>query len=292
MLVKVSKRQSARKKPILRIGKIPYANLFPIYHYLEDKCKNARYKFVKGVPSALNKKLRNGEIDISPSSSVEFLKCRDKYSIIPWLSLSAEGPVCSIFLFSKYPLESLDKKNIAVSSQSETSVALLKVILRNFYSLKCKFKEVNSSSVMKILSDFSACLLIGDDAMKARKTVRSQGSGVRGKQQNIELIYVYDLGELWFKHTGLPFVFALWIVKKKTLSEKKELITKFTSDLVRAKEYAYKKFPLIAKHASQKKWLSEKELVQYWKCISYDFTDRHMEGLCLFERYAFGKKHF
>ena len=288
-----------KKNSILRIGKIPYANLFPIYHYLEDKCRNAGYKFVKGVPSVLNKMLRDGKIDISPSSSIEFLKCRDKYSIIPWLSLSAEGPVCSIFLFSKYPLESLDKKSIAVSSQSETSVALLKIILRDFYSLRCKFTEVNSSSVMKILSDFSACLLIGDDAMKARKTVRSQESGVRGKQQNSELrnlnselIYVYDLGELWFKHTGLPFVFALWIVKKKTLSEKKELITRFTSDLIRAKGYAYKKFPLIAKHASHNKWLSEKELVQYWECISYDFTDRHMEGLCLFERYAFGKNRF
>jgi chorismate dehydratase len=288
----VSKRQSVRKKPILKIGKIPYANLFPIYHYLEDKCKNAGYKFVKGVPSALNKKLRDGEIDISPSSSIEFLKCRDRYSIIPWLSLSAEGPVCSIFLFSKYPLESLDKKSIAVSSQSETSVALLKVILRDFYSLRCKFKEVNSSSVKKILSDFSACLLIGDDAMRARKKGMSDELRVKSENKDNASLYVYDLGELWFKHTGLPFVFALWIIKKKTLSEKKELITRFTSDLVRAKEYAYKKFPLIAKHAFHKKWLSEKELVQYWKCISYDFTDRHLEGLCLFERYAFGKKHF
>ncbi len=164
---------SDKKKSILRIGKIPYANLFPIYHYLEDKCRNAGYKFVKGVPAALNKMLRDGGIDISPSSSIEFLKCRDKYSIIPWLSLSAEGPVCSIFLFSKYPLESLDKKSIAVSSQSETSVALLKVILRDFNSLKCKFTEVNSSSVMNILSDFSACLLIGDDAMKEKKKVKS-----------------------------------------------------------------------------------------------------------------------
>ncbi|MBI4838799.1 MAG: menaquinone biosynthesis protein [Nitrospirae bacterium] len=281
---------SDKKKSTLRIGKIPYANLFPIYHYLEDKCRNAGYKFVKGVPSALNKMLRDGKIDVSPSSSIEFLKCRDKYSIIPWLSLSAEGPVCSIFLFSKYPLESLNKKSIAVSSQSETSVALLKVLLRDFYSLRCKFKEVNSSSVKKILSDFSACLLIGDDAMKEEKKVKSYELRVKSENKDNPSLYVYDLGELWFKHTGLPFVFALWIVKKKTLSEKKELIRRFTSDLVRAKGYAYKKFPLIAKHASQKKWLSEKELVQYWKCISYDFTDRHMEGLCLFEQYAFKKR--
>ncbi|MEK6527707.1 MAG: MqnA/MqnD/SBP family protein, partial [Nitrospirota bacterium] len=101
------------KNKKLLIGKIPYANLFPVFYYLENKCSHSNYKFVSGVPSGLNKLLRNGKIDISPSSSIEFLKYKDKYSIIPWLSVSSSGPIGSIFLFSTLPIESLNKKNIA-----------------------------------------------------------------------------------------------------------------------------------------------------------------------------------
>lgn len=286
---------SDKTKSFLKIGKIPYANLFPVYHYLEKGNKHSIYRFINDVPSSLNKMLRDGKLDVSPSSSIEYLRHKDKYSIIPWFSVSSDGPVGSIFLFSKLPIEALEKKTIAVSSHSETSVALLKIVLKDFLSLHCKFRKVEGGSPKKNLESFSACLFIGDEAMKARKqsTVNSQQSNPtlppfsKGGQRGI---YIYDLGELWFKHTGLPFVFALWIVRKKSLSQKRELIKKLFLDLIAAKRYASKKFSLIARHAPQRKWLSTKELINYWKGISYDFTDKHMEGLRLFEEYAFKDK--
>ncbi|MBI5099044.1 MAG: menaquinone biosynthesis protein [Nitrospirae bacterium] len=277
----------------LKIGRIPYANLFPIFYYLETECNHSEYKFVKGVPAKLNKMLREGKLDISPSSSIEYLRNKNKYQILPWFSISSFGPIKSILLFSKRPIHELGGKTIAVSSESETSTALLKIILKEFLSLKCKFKTINQRSVRNILSSFPAVLHIGDTAMREAKKLES---GVRNDTQNSKLktqnskLYIYDLGELWFKYTGLPFVFALWIVSKKAGEEKKELIKKISYDLIRAKKYANKKFPLIAKEAPQKKWLSEKELVDYWKTISYDFTDKHLEGLKLFEKYAIKMK--
>lgn len=245
--------------------------------------------------------LRDGKLDVSPSSSIEYLRHKDKYSIIPWFSVSSEGPVGSIFLFSKLPIEALDKKTIAVSSHSETSVALLKIVLKDFLSLHCKFRKVEGGSSKKNLKSFLACLLIGDEAMKEAKMIRAQSTEHRlQKIKNLSsefcvlgsesVTYIYDLGELWFKHTGLPFVFALWIVRKKSLSQKRELIKKLFLDLIAAKRYASKKFSLIARHAPQRKWLSAKELINYWKGISYDFTDKHIEGLRLFEKYAFKDK--
>ena len=285
---------SDKTKSFLKIGKIPYANLFPVYHYLEKGNKHSIYRFINGVPSSLNKMLRDGKLDVSPSSSIEYLRHKDKYSIIPWFSVSSDGPVGSIFLFSKLPIEALDKKTIAVSSHSETSVALLKIVLKDFLSLHCKFRKVEGGSPKKNLKSFSACLLIGDEAMREAKTIRLQ------KIKNLSsefcflgsesVTYIYDLGELWFKHTGLPFVFALWIVRKKSLSQKRELIKELFLDLIAANRYASKKFSLIARHAPQRKWLSAKELIDYWKGISYDFTDKHMEGLRLFEKYAFKDK--
>jgi chorismate dehydratase len=270
------------KETKLLIGKIPYANLFPIYYYLEKECNHSGYRFINGVPSTLNRLLRSGKIDVSPSSSIEYLRHKDKYSIIPWLSISASGPICSIFLFSRLPLEELDKKTIAVSSQSDTSVVLLKIILRDFLSLNCRFRTINSGTLKGILKSFPACLLIGDEAMKEAKRLSTVNP-------QLSTTYIYDLGELWFKHTGLPSVFALWIVRKKSILQKKELVKRFSTDLLEAKAYISKKSSLIARHAPQRKWLSEKELVDYWNGISYDFTERHIEGLRLFEKYAFKK---
>ncbi|MEK6527884.1 MAG: menaquinone biosynthesis protein [Nitrospirota bacterium] len=273
----------------LIIGKIPYANLFPLFYYLENKCRHSNYKFVSGAPSVLNKLLRNGKIDISPSSSIEFLRYKDKYSIIPWISVSSSGPIGSIFLFSTVPIESLNKKTIAVSSHSETSVALLKIILKEFLSLDCRFKTITKGSLKEILKSFPAVLLIGDEAMKAKKQ-SNPPSPPFGKGGMGGFLYTYDLGELWFKTTGLPFVFALWMVRKKTILQKRELIKKLFSDLIKAKHYIRKSPLLIARHAPQRKWLSIKELIDYWNGISFDFTDKHLEGLRLFEKYALKTK--
>lgn len=276
----------------LKIGRIPYANLFPIFYYLEKECDRSVYKFIKGVPSKLNKMLREGKLDISPSSSIEYLRNKNKYQLLPWFSISSFGPIKSILLFSKCPIHELGGKTIAVSSESETSTALLRIVLKEFLSLKCKFKAIDQRSVENTLSSFPAVLHIGDTAMIEAKKLSSVICQPNSKLLTPDSgLYIYDLGELWFKYTGLPFVFALWIVRKNAVAEKNELIKELSTDLINAKKYVSKKFPLIAKEAPQKKWLSEKELVAYWRIISYDFTEKHLEGLRLFEKYALKMKN-
>jgi len=268
----------------LNIGRIPYANLFPLFHYLDTECDNSAYRFTRGVPSKLNKMLRSGELDISPSSSIEYLRNKDRYSILPWLSVSSSGPIKSILLFSELPINSLEGKTVAVTSDSETSTALLKVIFREFLSIKCRYRPTGLHSVNNILSSFPAVLHIGDTAMlEARKyNQRIETAGAKKQKP----LHIYDLGELWYEHTGLPFVFALWVIRKKAFSQKKELMKRLSSDLLNAKKFAKENLPLIASEAPQKKWLSEKDLIDYWEIISYDFTEEHLEGLKLFEKYA------
>ena len=263
----------------LRVGRIPYANLFPIFYYLDNKCDISNYRFVKGVPSKLNKMLRDGEVDVSPSSSIEYLRNKDKYVVLPWFSISSSGPIKSILLFSKYTLDELGGKAIAVSSESETSTLLLKIILKEFFSVECSFNQESRRSVRNILTSFPAMLHIGDTAMiEAHKLSLD-------KQRQASM-YVYDLGDLWDKYTGLPFVFALWVVRKTVAEEKGDLIRKLSDDLMKAGKFAGRRFKMIAREAPHNKSLSEKELVEYWKLISYDFSEKQMEGLKLFEKYA------
>ncbi|MGD0281322.1 MAG: menaquinone biosynthesis protein, partial [Dissulfurispiraceae bacterium] len=198
----------------LIIGRIPYANLFPIFYILEHEVDCSLYTFVEGVPSLLNRMLREGEVDISPSSSLEYLRNPDRYRIISNHSISSRGPVGSILFFTTKPLEELDGAAVLASSQSETSVALLKIVLGKFYGLSAKVDAVPNPEQAG-----EAFLLIGDDALR---------------QQAIHLLspitrypYVYDLGEIWYRQTGLPFVFALWIVRND-IPEKEKLVDKFT----------------------------------------------------------------
>ena len=266
----------------LNIGRIPYANLFPIFHYLDSECDQSDFRFVEGVPSKVNKMMRTGELDLSPSSSIEYLRNKDEYVLLPWFSISSSGPIKSILLFSRLPITELGNQSIAVSSESETSTVLLRIILEEFLSLKCRYEPIEEHSVKDILSAYPAMLHIGDTALTEAKKLKTNGNQSCAP-------FMYDLGELWDKHTGLPFVYALWLVRKKALSEKNGLIKKLSSDLKNAKDYASKRFTSIAKDAPHKKWFTEEELVRYWTTISYDFTEKHMEGLKLFEKYAFKK---
>ena len=267
------------KKNRLKVGRIPYANLYPIFYYLDNKCDNADYRFIKGVPSKLNRMLNEGELDVSPSSSIEYLRNKDKYLVLPWFSISSSGPIKSIMLFSKYPLEELDGRTISVTSESETSTLLLQIILKEFYSVKCSLQQESRRCVRNILASSPAMLHIGDSAM-----IEAKKLSLDKKQQSST--YVYDLGELWDKHTGLPFVFALWVVRKEAAKENGELIRKLSDDLIKAGKFASKSFNMIAREAPHNDSLSEKELVEYWKLITYDFSEKQMEGLKLFEKYA------
>lgn len=269
------------KEKNLRIGKIPYANLFPIFYMLEEKCDCSGYEFVEGVPSILNRMLRAGEIDVSPSSSIEYLRHENRYILLDGHSISSAGPIGSILLFSKRRIEELDGSVVLASSQSETSVTLLEIIFKKFYGMDCSLRPANEY-LHKALESYPAYLLIGDDALKAVAGYKLQ---VTSRYKNSEL-FVYDLGDIWHKQTGLPFTFALWIARRDCCSDRPVLFERFKKDLHAAKGNALKNFKSIAKRSPLLSILSEDEIVSYWQSISYDLNDKHKKGLALFRKYA------
>lgn len=313
---------SNRNETFLKIGRIPYANLFPIFYTLQRECDCSGYKFIEGVPSTLNRLLRSGEIDISPSSSIEYLRCESQYTLLEGHSISSKGPIGSILLLSKKPIEELEGKTILVSSQSETSVALLGIILRKFYKIECPLRPTDEPLDF-VISKADAYLAIGDDALKAKKLVMSNDLQVtgdkdssfvnrhlsgdtpsltsvrvdsdlppRGRGQGRGEIYIYDLGYLWYRNTSLPFVFALWIARKDCFSEKAELLKTFIHDLHKAKDLALQNLDkiarelkplLLSRHAVN---ITEEDLISFWKGISYDLTEEHKKGLELFGKYS------
>jgi len=250
----------------LALGHIKYINCAPFFHYL-PQCGFAG-RIVSGVPSKLNRLLAEGEIDVSPSSSFEYARNWRDYLLLPELSISSCGEVKSVLLFSNRPLEDLEGAEVALTGDSATSINLLQVIFREFYDLRDYRCQVPACPVEEVIAAGGTALLIGDRALKAAQNSRSN--------------FVYDLGELWLQHTGLPFVFALWILRRQAAADKSALVRELQRQLNCSREMAFASLSQLAAETPERSWMGEVGLVDYWNCMSYELGSAHLEGLNLY----------
>jgi len=251
---------------ILELGEIEYANCTPLFYVLRDQFPCSGYRFTTGVPAALNKMLLAGGIDVCPSSSIEYAYHPERYRILPQLSISSNGAVASVLLFSRQPVESLDGSKVLLSSESATSVNLLKILLAQRYGCSCTY-EVAPAGASAADDDSFPLLLIGDSALRA-SLVKAD-------------LFVYDLGDLWHSWTGLPFVFALWLCRNEVAecAEIKDL----SRQLIQAKELVPGCLGQVASCTEEVKWLGYDRLMAYWRDnISYQLGEREQAGLMLY----------
>jgi chorismate dehydratase len=283
-------RKSAQGEKVsdpLRIGRISYLNLLPIFIALEETSVSGKYDFIEGFPSELNNMLRNGELDISPSSSIEYLRDKDKYLYLKDHSISSRGAVRSVLLFSRTPIEDICRHKIMATHHSETSIALLRVILQKFYGHDCGL-DVTPEPFYEAIRKHSAYLSIGDDALMALHESKMLDIEKPANCHALcsisqQAFYVYDLGELWEMHTGLPSVYALWTYRNVLPDDKRRLIEEFGKDLTAATEHAMKNLESIAMNDIVQ--IPPPEAVSYWKGMTYGLPDDCLEGLSLFESY-------
>lgn len=246
----------------LRVGRIGFANCTPLFLALEEGGNGVEY--VRGVPTELNRLLRVGEVDLSPSSSAEYLAHPDLYGFLPDLCISSIGPVASVLLFSRRPIWDLQGAAVGLSPASATSVMLLRILLEGRFGLAPRYGEPADAD--------DAVLWIGDRALAEAKA----GAWPQ----------VYDLGSLWYEWTGTPFVFALWIARRDAFARDPEGLRAFYRRLVEARQRAYRSYPAYARRAPEAEWLGEEALLAYWQTISYDLTAWHLQGLRRFAEEA------
>lgn len=259
---------------MLTIGRIDYANVTPLFHALREHFPCTGYRFAVGVPAALNAMLAAEKIDVCPSSSIEYAIHSERYLILPGLSISSIGPVASVLLFSRVPIEELGGREILLSAESATSVNLLRILMRKRFNCTCRY-AVSSGPPAEALCSAPALLLIGDAALRSSMAV--SGTGMR----------IYDLGSLWYEWTGLPFVFALWFCTCTAAKERYQEVRKLAEQLVQAKGIAGLEREIIADLSPEAAWMGREGLIAYWReNIFYELGEAQQEGLRLFYRYA------
>lgn len=179
----------------VKVVAVSYLNTKPlVYGFKQGMMKN-EIDLIFDFPSKALEKLMNNEVDLGliPVAAIPDLK---EYYIISDYCIGATNPVASVCLFSEVPIEEID--SIILDYQSKTSVALLKILLKEYWNIQPLFINSESEFHNEIKGN-KAGLIIGDRALVQLNNFK----------------YVYDLAEIWQLHTGLPFVFAAWVSNKK-----------------------------------------------------------------------------
>jgi chorismate dehydratase len=256
-------------KPI-RIGRIAFTNILPIYQYFDDRGLDVEW--IRQVPSLLNRDMAAGNIDMSPISAFAYAEHADEYVLMPDLSISAMGPVGSIFLFTKGDqLHDLDGKTIALTNTSATSVALLKIVLEKFAGVRPNYVTM-APSLEEMMNVADAALLIGDDAVKGKWN----GSAYR----------MYDLGEEWMKQTGLSMTYAVWAVRRAIAESRRSDLEEIYLRFMQAKAEGRKNLTPAIEEAMRQLGGDVAFWKAYFEGLCYDFGEKEKRGLQTYFRYA------
>jgi chorismate dehydratase len=169
-----------------RVGSVPYLNSVPLTRGLEGE-------IILVPPSKLAEMLRRDELDAALVSVTEVL-FNDRYDVLDGIAVASLGEVKSVFLAHRAPFE--QAREVFCDTASLTSVNLLKVLLAE-RGLKPEFKPLPSYEPAA-MPDFA--LLIGDPALDF----------LAGPHEH----QIWDLGAAWHELTGLPFVYAVWALRR------------------------------------------------------------------------------
>jgi chorismate dehydratase len=254
---------------MIKLGHIVYSNCFPPHAAIIKGQVQFPFKVVEGIPTELNRLLYEGKVDVSPSSSIEYAMNPGRYLLLPTLSITSKKKVMSILLESKVPIDELNNKIVAMTTASATSVVLLRILLEVRYNMNPVYTQYEQG-VDDPSEQVDAMLTIGDLALT--------------KTPLPEFPHRYDLGELWYEFTGLPFVFALWHVNyKKNVERELDMLYDI---LIASKEYGISHLEDLARSESKRFNVPAELLLSYWNSFSYGLGKEEQKGLRAFYGYA------
>src|SRR5580704_7877919 len=169
-----------------RVGTVHFLNAAPLVRGIEDEV-------ILATPAKLAEMLRKDELDAGLVSITEVL-FDDRYEVLDSMAIASLGEVQSVFLAHRKPVEQIQE--VFCDTASLTSVNLLRVLLAE-RGLKPEFKS---------LPDYQSAttkdyvLLIGDAALDFLRAPHEHE--------------IMDLGAAWLELTKLPFVYAVWALRR------------------------------------------------------------------------------
>jgi chorismate dehydratase len=174
----------------VRLGAVSYLNVRPLVYGLDTHPDLVTVRF--DVPSVCAVLLNEGAIDLGMVPSIAHLD-RPGDRIVPGVCIGSDGPVASVALFTRVPVEGI--RRVALDTSSRTSAALTRIVCARKWLIDPTFVP-HPPDLQAMLAVADAALLIGDPAL----FVDHRAAGAEK----------IDLGQVWTEMTGLPFVWAFW----------------------------------------------------------------------------------
>jgi len=257
------------KREHIRLGKVEYLNTIPVYYAWEKglvHTNGVNVEIKTGTPSELNQQLSQGDLDISVVSCVEYAIHHRDYLLLPDLCIGAVDEVKSVLFFSQKPLNELEDTEVWITRSSLTSSTLVRFILEEDIGISPNYRLFTLGNRKDCSPE--AMLLIGDEALRERKRKRYP--------------YVLDLARYWREKHGLPFVFAVWCVRREVWQEQPQGVAEVSRTLLASRDMGRLLMDEIATLYHEQVGLSHHECLDYLKGLSFHLTEQHVEGMKLF----------
>ena len=244
-----------------KVSVVQYLNAVPLVWGMLKGIQQGRYALEFTTPAACADAVRLGKADLGIIPSIEYQRL-DRAQVLSGISIAAKEEVKSVLLLSKVPIEKV--QTVAVDNSSRTSAALLRILMRKFYS---RWVNVVPSAPKpaQMLKRAEAALIIGDPALTYDGQVPE----------------VYDLAAEWKKFTGLPFVFALWVGREEAK------VGRYRRDFEDSRDYGLAHIDVIAAEYAPKLNMQPPGVKAYLtQNVDYSLDEENRKGLRLFYKLA------
>jgi chorismate dehydratase len=244
-----------------KVSVVQYLNAVPLVWGMLKGIQQGRYALEFTTPAACADAVRLGKTDLGIIPSIEYQRL-ERAQVLSGISIAAKEEVKSVLLLSKVPIEKV--QTVAVDNSSRTSAALLRILMRKFYS---RWVNVVPSAPKpaQMLKRAEAALIIGDPALTYDGQVPE----------------VYDLAAEWKKFTGLPFVFALWVGREEAK------VGRYRKDFEGSRDYGLAHIDAIAAEYAPKLNMQPPGVKAYLtQNVDYSLDEENRKGLRLFYKLA------
>ncbi len=247
----------------MKLGYIDYLNCYPFYYHMMEKEPLPDVEIIPGYPGELNKWMIDRELDISPISAAAYADMQADALLLPDFCLSSIGYVRSVVLNSRVPIESLHRRKVGLSNASQTSVVLLKILLRKYYDVDPEYLLTGPKPSL-ISENLDAALVIGNETMT----------------RNIEPVpYTYDLGDLWLRKTRFPVVFAVFATDKTALERYPIQIGAVVKSYRQSLCCLETERDSLIQKASERYPDIQYDISTYYRLLQYNFTEELKDAL-------------
>jgi chorismate dehydratase len=259
-----------RSRP--RVGHIQFLNCLPLYWGLARTGTLLDLDLRKDTPEKLSEQLISGELDLGPITLVEFLRNAEDLVALPDIAVGCDGPVMSCHIVSQVPLEQLGGERVALGSTSRTSVRLAQLLLAERYGITPDYYSCPPDLAL-MMREAQAAVLIGDPALRAYLH--------DAPRYGLE---VHDLGRLWKEWTGLPFVFAVWAVRRDYLEREPRIVREVHRAFLESRDLSLQEVGKVAEQAARWESFDAEVLERYFTTLDFRFGPEQLAGVTEFAR--------